>query len=233
MAETILLVDDETDVLNLVRYNLSKAGYTVALASNGMDAIRFVLANRPDLVLLDIMMPGLDGWEVCRRLRGEKETRSIPILFLTAKGGQGDRIRGLETGADDYIAKPFSVKELILRVQAILRRVREGKSGSSIVEFEDLRIDRGALVAYLGGDRLDLTLTEFKLLSLLVERRGRVLSRDTLLSKVWGYSVTMDTRTIDTHMRRLRRKLGAHAERIETLRGSGYRFRATPGDGRR
>ncbi len=226
MDETILLVDDEPDVVNLVKYNLHRAGYVVVVAESGPAALETARKGRPDLIVLDVMLPGIDGFEVCRQLRGHDETKGIPVIMLTAKGQSRDKITGFEVGADDYVSKPFSTRELVLRVEALLRRTRPGPNESRI-DVDDFTVDRPSFEIRVRGERLDLTITEFKLLSLLIERRGRTLSRDTLLSDVWGYRSSVDTRTVDTHMRRLREKLGvSHSKRIETIRGMGYRFRA-------
>jgi two-component system phosphate regulon response regulator PhoB len=170
------------------------------------------------------MLPGMSGLEVCRALKQDSETTHIPILMLTAKDEQKDRVKGLETGADDYVGKPFSPRELVLRVQALLRRLRTTAASTSLIELDGLTLDKSSLQARIDGERLELTTTEFKLLITLVNNRGRTLGRDVLLRDVWGYSPGMDTRTVDTHMRRLREKLLGHAPRLETIRGEGYRF---------
>ena len=223
--ETILVVDDEEDVVNLVRYNLQKASYDVLTAVNGVDGLRLIRDSRPDVVVLDLMLPRMDGLSVCREVRGDPEVSHTPILMLTAKNQQKDRIKGLQDGADDYLTKPFSTRELILRVGAILRRSGAADS-STLVEFGGFRMDKSAFEFHLEGKRLDLTVTEFKLLALLIDQRGRILSRDKLLHEVWGYQNPIDTRTVDTHMRRLRSKLEGASVKIETIRGEGYRFRA-------
>ncbi len=229
MAETVLLVDDEPDVVDLLRYNLQKAGLLVTTASNGKDGLQIVRSNRPDVVVLDVMMPGMSGIEVCREIRARRDTLDLPVLMLTAKSTPQDRIGGLETGADDYLTKPFSTKELVLRVQNLLRRSKN-KNGSAKTQVGEFVIDKNNFEILLSGQRLDLTTTEFKLLCLLIERRGRVQTRESLLFDVWGYANTIDTRTVDTHVRRLREKLGESAQRIETVRGSGYRFTSEPND---
>lgn len=228
MQDTILLVDDEPDVVNLVKYNLHRAGYSVLIAEDGASALESATASRPDLIILDIMLPRMNGYEVCRNLKNMPETAGIPILMLTAKGQAEDRINGLEIGADDFVGKPFSPRELVLRVGALLRRTKSTVKDTKL-EVDEFCVDRASFEIRLAGQRLELTVTEFKLLSLLIERRGRTLSRDMLLSDVWGYRNTIDTRTVDTHMRRLREKLGVHSKRIETVRGAGYRFRVAPG----
>lgn len=228
MDATLLVVDDETDVVDLVRYKLNGAGFNVLTADNGLDALRLAREHRPDLIVLDLMLPEMSGEEVCRQLKREPDTTAIPVLMLTAKGQASDRIAGLEIGADDYISKPFSPRELVLRVEAVLRRVRGAERRADQVSIGEFVIDRGNFEITMDGQKLELTTTEFKLLTLLLERRGRVQSRETLLFDVWGYTNAIDTRTVDTHIRRLREKLGANAGRIETLRGEGYRFLTTP-----
>lgn len=224
MQSTVLVVDDESDVIDLIRYKLRGAGFAVLEASDGLMGLQLAREKRPDLVVLDLMLPEMSGEEVCRRLKADADTALIPVLMLTAKGQPSERIAGLEIGADDYLLKPFSPRELVLRVEAVLRRVRGAEKRGDQVRIEDFVIDRGTFEIALAGRKLELTTTEFKLLCLLLERRGRVQSRETLLTEVWGYTGTVDTRTVDTHIRRLREKLGALAGRIETLRGEGYRF---------
>lgn len=221
---TVLVVEDDEDVLALVRYNLHKAGFRVLTEGDGLSALRVARGEMPDAIVLDLMLPEMSGEEVCRRLKAETATAAIPVIMLTAKARPEDRIAGLELGADDYLPKPFSPRELILRVQATLRRVQNG-SRSEVLRGGPFEMDHRAFVARMDGEKLDLTLLEFKLLALLVERRGRPLSRETLLRQVWGYRHGTDTRTVDTHMRRLRAKLGVHSGLLETVRGEGYRFR--------
>jgi two-component system phosphate regulon response regulator PhoB len=223
MRETILVVDDEADVLDLVRYHLNRAGFEVDVASNGTAALLAARQRRPDAIILDIMLPQMSGTEVFQKLKLEIDTAKIPVLMLTAKGLLSERIAGLELGVDDYITKPFSPRELVLRVQNLLRRIRETRS-STTVEVDGFCLNKGNFEITLQGKRLDLTTTEFKLLATLVERRGRTLSREALLQDVWGYENAIDTRTVDTHVRRLREKLGGAASRIVTVRGEGYRF---------
>jgi len=226
MGATILIVDDEPDVADLLKYHLHRAGYQTLTAGTGVKALEIARQSRPEAIVLDLMLPGMSGLEVCRELRKNPDTSSLGVLMLTAKGQPTERINGLETGADDYVTKPFSPKEVVLRVQALVRRTQAAREGGGVVESGDVRIDKGSFEITLAGQRLDLTTTEFKLLCLLVERRGRVQSRDVLLKDVWGYENSIDTRTVDTHIRRLREKLGASADRIETMRGEGYRFAA-------
>ena len=228
MQSTVLVVDDETDVVDLIRYKLRGAGFAVLEANDGLTALRVAREQRPDLIVLDLMLPEMTGEEVCRQLKSGADTAPIPVLMLTAKGQPSERITGLEIGADDYLLKPFSPRELVLRVEAVLRRVRGAEKRGDQIKIDDFVIDRGTFEISLDGRKLELTTTEFKLLCLMLERRGRVQSRETLLTEVWGYTGTVDTRTVDTHIRRLREKLGAHSGRIETLRGEGYRFTTAP-----
>lgn len=223
MKPRVLIVEDEIDVVDLVRYHLAKAGFEVLIARDGPGGLRQAMENRPEVLVLDLMLPGIDGHDICRTLKSNPDTARIGILMLTAKGTTKDRVRGLELGADDYVPKPFSPKELVLRVQALARRLTTS-STSTAQEVDHFTIDRTQMGIHLDGKKLDLTTTEFKLLALLIERRGRTLSRDSLLQEVWGYQNAIDTRTVDTHMRRLREKLGSHSSRIETIRGEGYRF---------
>ncbi len=222
----VLVVDDEPDVVDLVRYRLRGAGMTVIVEGDGLSALRTARERRPDLIVLDLMLPQMHGEEVCRQLRADRDTAAIPILMLTAKGDPADRIAGLEVGADDYLGKPFSPRELILRVEAILRRARAAEERrETTLEVDSFRVNKGDFEVTLDGRKLDLTTTEYKLLCLLIERRGKVLTRDALLTDVWNYTAAIDTRTVDTHVRRLREKLGPdHSARIETVRGEGYRF---------
>jgi DNA-binding response OmpR family regulator len=223
MADMILVVEDEPDVVDLVRYHLHRAGFDVLTALNGPAGLATATQSRPDAIVLDIMLPQMTGIEVCKALREADETAAIPILILTAKAEIPDRIAGLELGVDDYITKPFSPRELVLRVQNLLRRLRIVRN-SSVLIVDEFRVDKGNYEITIRGRRLDLTTTEFKLLAALVEHRGRTLSRETLLQDVWGYKNVIDTRTVDTHVRRLREKLGPAADRIVTMRGEGYRF---------
>jgi DNA-binding response OmpR family regulator len=223
MRDRILVVDDEPDVVDLVRYHLHRAGFDVLIALTGPSGLTAAAESRPDAIVLDIMLPQMTGIEVCKALRTNMQTSAIPILILTAKAEPSERIAGLELGIDDYITKPFSPRELVLRVQNVLRRLRSVQS-FSLVRVDEFCVDRGNFEISLSGRRLELTTTEFKLLALLVERRGRILSRETLLQDVWGYENAIDTRTVDTHVRRLREKLGPAANRIATVRGEGYRF---------
>lgn len=224
MAHTILVVDDERDILELVRLHLTQAGFRVQTASDGRQALEAARRIPPDLIILDLMLPLMTGTEVARELRTGDKTRSIPILMLTARGEEVDRVVGFELGADDYVVKPFSPRELILRVQAILRREASPHEDRPLI-FPPLTIDSVSHSVSLSGRELNLTSTEFKLLHRLAKRPGRAFSRDQLLSDVWGYTEDVESRTVDTHVKRLRAKLGRIGEWIQTVRGLGYRFR--------
>ena len=224
---TVLVVDDETDILELVVFNLERQQFKVLTADNGITAVQTAKEKIPDLIVLDLMLPGMDGFSVYRELRADPRTNSIPVLMLTAKGEVNDRIAGLELGADDYVTKPFSPRELLLRGRALLNRTRKVTVDASL-KSRDFLLERNTLKLFLAGRPVDLTATEFKLLRLLVEASGEVQERDALLREVWGYSDTMLTRTLDTHVKRLREKLGKHAECIQTVRGVGYRFVSSP-----
>ncbi len=224
MSAKILVADDEPDVLNLVAANLTAARLIPLKAEDGPSALELARAELPALIVLDLMLPGMSGLEVCRTLKGDPTTASIPILMLTAKAEEVDRIVGLELGADDYVTKPFSPRELVLRIQNVLRRTSPQGEATETLRAGRIVIDRARLYVTVGGKPIDLTATELKLLTLLIERRGRVQSRDTLLNEVWGYESVIDTRTVDTHIRRLREKLGECADYVETVRGFGYRI---------
>ena len=225
MSSRVLIVEDEPDIRELVVHHLKREGYQVSAASSGEEALRQVQAAPPDLVLLDLMMPAMDGLEVCRRLRQDPATAMLPIVMLTAKGDEVDRVLGLEIGADDYIVKPFSPKELLARVRAVLRRSRPAP-GAAPLRLGALVIDLGTHTVSVGGEPLALTPKEFDLLRALVEARGRVLSREFLLDRVWGYSRAseIESRTVDVHVRRLRVKLGPEGRRILTVKSVGYRL---------
>lgn len=223
MPETILLIEDEEDVSDLIRYHLKKSKYRVLSAADGLEGLRIASEERPDAVILDVMLPRLNGFEVAKRMKGDPSTASIPLLILSAKGEPEHRIKGLELGADDYLPKPFSPKELLLRIKALLRR-RQASVAEEVLVTGPFTVDRTSLKVTVEGRRLDLTSTEFKLLSLLIGKEGFIQSREELLQEVWGYRNSVDTRTVDTHMRRLREKLGEHAPHLETIRGEGYRF---------
>ena len=223
-SDTILAVDDEVHILELISFNLKAAGYHVVTALAGEEALKRCEVERPSLVLLDIMLPGIDGLEVCRRLKGDRMTSNIPIIMLTARGDEVDKILGLELGAYDYITKPFSVRELAARVKSLLRRVApQQESEPQTLRSGDIMIDITNYEAFKGGEKLSLTLKEFELLKVLVLSRGKVLTRDFLLDRIWGYEYYGETRTVDVHIRHLRQKLGEEPY-IETVRGVGYRF---------
>ena len=222
--QKILVVDDEADILEMVGVNLKSAGFEVITADNGGEALRKARSLSPHLIILDILLPESDGLEVCKGLRREPQTAAIPIIMLTAKASEVDRVVGLELGADDYVTKPFSPRELILRVKKLLARHAAPVTGET-VQCGDLSIDRPRHRVTFRGKDLDLTVTEFNLVTLLAERKGRVQSREQLLKDVWGYNSFIDTRTVDTHMRRLRDKLGPAAAYLDTVRGVGYRFK--------
>jgi DNA-binding response OmpR family regulator len=224
MKAKILVVDDEPDVLHLVQYNLNAADYDVVTAGDGEQALKKVRSAPPDLIILDLMLPELDGLEVCKLLRRDQSTASIPIIMLTAKAAEMDRVLGLELGADDYVTKPFSPRELVLRVKRLLRTGVGPDDKGDRIQVGDLLVDVLRHQASVNGTGIDLTATEFKLLTTLAQRRGRVQTREKLLQDVWGYDNAIDTRTVDTHMRRLREKLGLAAKYLDTVRGVGYRF---------
>ena len=223
--QSILVVEDERDILDLVDFNLTQAGYRVIRAGDGLEGFRLARTERPDLILLDLMLPGLDGKEVCRRVRQDGELKTTPIIMLTAKAEEVDRIIGFEIGADDYITKPFSVRELALRVQAVLRRLEAEKAPAGPFKTEMLTIDPEKHRVTVKDEPVELTATEFKLLHYLASNSGRVQTREVLLDRVWGYSFEGYSRTVDTHVRRLRQKLGEAQDLIETVRGVGYRFK--------
>jgi len=224
-SHKILVVDDETDVTELLAYTLRAKGFVVETLNDPNRSIGFARTFMPDLVVLDVMMPDLSGIQICRMLRADQKLKNVPVIFLTAKAEESDRIQGLETGADDYICKPFSTKELLLRIQTILRRVNvNAPEVPRILTAGSIVVDGERHEVTLGGVPIELTATEFKLLHLLLARRGRVQTREHLLINVWNYETDIETRTVDTHVRRLREKLGAEADWIETIRGVGYRF---------
>jgi two-component system phosphate regulon response regulator PhoB len=224
MKTTILVVDDEPDALELIEVNLKAADFEVLRAANGRQALDKARAALPALVLLDVMLPEVDGLEVCKTLRHDPKTAFIPIVMLTARAAEIDRVVGLELGADDYITKPFSPRELILRIRNLLKRQAAPPESAQTIRLAGLVIDRARHSVTYKEKPLELTLTEFKLVTVLAERRGRVQSREQLLKDVWGYNAYIDTRTVDTHMRRLRDKLGEAAKLLDTVRGVGYRF---------
>jgi two-component system phosphate regulon response regulator PhoB len=219
--QKILIVEDERDIADLVGFNLERAGYQVLKAHDGITGAEMAIHQRPDLVILDLMLPGKDGFGVFKEIRRDSRSRDIPVIMLTARAQTEDRIQGLEAGADDYLTKPFSPKELMLRVQAVLKR-SDGPPGQVEFTFGPFRFDKNSLKFYLEGEPVELTSTEFKLLLFLTERAGKPQDRNDLLRTVWGYSDEVHSRTLDTHMKRLRQKLGEHAAMVETVRGIGY-----------
>lgn len=227
---TILVIEDEPALLKVLDYNFKQAGHDVLLAPRGSEGLRLAREHRPDVVLLDQMLPDVQGTEVCRSLQQDPATRNVPIVFVTARGDEVDRIVAFELGAVDYVVKPFSVRELILRVQAILRRSVPAQSSQRIIEFGVLRIDEDAHRVWVEGLEIGLTLLEFKLLVTLYENRARVQTRGALLEGVWGLDVGITTRTVDAHVKRLRDKLGAAGSYVQTVRGLGYRFAHSPDD---
>jgi DNA-binding response OmpR family regulator len=226
MRQKVLVVDDEPDALELIAFNLKGAGLDVVTASDGAEALKKAAHQAPDLIVLDVMLPEVDGLEVCKVLRRSSKTAGVPILMLTSKAAEVDRIVGLELGADDYVTKPFSPRELVLRVKRLLRGPKTAEKTPDHFEWKELSVDIPRHRVTVKAKPVELTATEFKLLTILIERRGRVQSRDQLLQDVWEYEATIDTRTVDTHMRRLREKLGQAAKYLDTVRGVGYRFAA-------
>ena len=220
----ILVVDDEPDAIELIRFNLKASGYEVLTAEDGEEALAKARKFSPDMILLDVMLPEIDGLEVCKVLRRDPATASLPIIMLTAKASEIDRVLGLEFGADDYVTKPFSPRELMLRVRNLLKRKESSKEEVERFQVRDIELDVSKYEVKIMGQPIDLTPTEFKLLQILMERKGRVQSRDRLLQDVWGYDQLIDTRTVDTHVRRLREKMGEAADYVTTVRGVGYRL---------
>ena len=220
----ILVVDDEPDAIELIRFNLKASGYEVLTAEDGEEALAKARKFSPDMILLDVMLPEIDGLEVCKILRRDPATASLPIIMLTAKASEIDRVLGLEFGADDYVTKPFSPRELMLRVRNRLKRKESSKEEVERFQVRDIELDVSKYEVKIMGQPIDLTPTEFKLLQILMERKGRVQSRDRLLQDVWGYDQLIDTRTVDTHVRRLREKMGEAADYVTTVRGVGYRL---------
>lgn len=221
----ILVVDDEPDVTELLTFNLRKQGYQVEAINSPLLIMGKAREFRPDLFILDVMMPDLNGTQICRMLRSDPGFKQTPIIFLTARGEAEDRIAGLESGGDDYVAKPFNIRELVLRVQGLLKRaVQDGQPAVRQLKVGRIMIDEEMHQLTVDGNKIDLTVTEFKLLKILMERKGRVQTRENLLVNVWNYEADIETRTVDTHIRRLREKLGPEADMIETIRGVGYRM---------
>jgi two-component system, OmpR family, phosphate regulon response regulator PhoB len=226
VAATILLVDDERDLVDAVEFALHQEGWQTKTADAGTPALALARRDpKPDLILLDLMLPDISGTDVCRQLKSAEDTADIPIIMLTAKGDEIDRVVGFEVGADDYVTKPFSMRELLLRIKAVLRRREPPQQSAGDLEFGRLRIDTAGHRVWVEDELVSLTALEFRLLTTFFTRRGRVLSRDVLLTDVWGHSAGLPTRTVDTHIQRLRKKLGTAGDYIETLRGVGYRFR--------
>lgn len=236
--QRILIVDDERDLVSTLAYNLEREGFVTATADNGRAALeRASEGDVPDLIILDLMLPDISGFEVCRRLRQQERTRTTPVIMLTAKGEEIDRVVGFEVGADDYVVKPFSVRELLLRVKAVLRRTHTEEVGTGDIpaegnlEFGRLRVDVPGHRVWVDAEEVRLTALEFRLLTTFLGRRGRVQTREVLLTDVWGIEAEVTTRTVDTHVKRLREKLGIAGNYIETLRGVGYRMKPRPDEG--
>lgn len=226
-SEKILVVDDEDHIVELISYNLINSGYNVITANNGIDAVRLAKEENPDLILLDLMIPGLDGFDVCKAIRNDNETKEIIIIMLTAKGEELDKILGLELGADDYMTKPFSIRELLARIKANLRRTKSSSGSEEIYKTKDIYINFDRREVYILDKKIELTLKEFELLEILVKNRGKILTREMLLDKIWGYEYVGETRTVDVHIRYLRKKVeedDKNPRLIETIRGVGYRF---------
>lgn len=229
MSQKVLIIDDEKDIVDLVAYNLEKAGIKTSRAYDGETGLRKVSTDAVDLVLLDVMLPGMDGWEVLKKMRGMDKTAATPIIMLTAKGDETEKVLGLELGADDYLTKPFSPKELVARVRALLRRSQPdlAQNAKAHLKFEDLEIDSGSFEVRVGKalkKEVVLTAKEFQLLHYMASRSGRVITREMLLDEIWNMDSDVETRTVDVHMRRLREKLGVSAEYLKTVRGVGYKF---------
>ena len=221
----ILIVEDEKDIVQALEYNLKKEGFDVSKAYDGLQGLKLLSETHPDLVLLDLMLPGIDGLELCRRIKKDPRTESTPVIMLTAKSGETDKVVGLEVGADDYVTKPFSMRELIARVRAVLKRYgKKDKPSRPLIKFEDLQIDSEKHTVSVGGKEIKLTAKEFSLLAYLAENKEKVFSRDRLLDHIWGIETAIETRTVDVHVRRLREKLGRAGKHLLTLRGVGYKF---------
>ena len=226
MKETILIVEDEKDIVRMLEYNLKKEGYKIVSVRNGDDAMDSVKREGPDIILLDLMLPGMDGLEVCKNLKGDAKTSSISVIMLTAKSQESDKIVGLELGADDYMTKPFSPRELIARIKAVLRRIKEKDKLPEVLKIEDLIIDLSKITVSVKNKPVELTAKEFELLKTLINAKGRVLSRDYLLDTIWGFdnSIDIQTRTVDAHVWTLRKKLKSESKHIVTVKNYGYRF---------
>ncbi len=224
MSQKIYIVEDEPDIRETLKYNFSNEGFKVFTAPDGEEALSNIKRVLPDVLILDLMLPGLSGLDVCKSIRADDDIRDMSIIMLTAKGEEIDRVIGFELGADDYVTKPFSVRELILRVKVLLKKQRESLVQNKLVTFGPIRIDLDAHELKINDKEIVLTALEFKLLQHLVKRKGRVQTREQLLGDVWGYSAEVTTRTVDTHIKRLREKLGNTSDYIQTIRGVGYRF---------
>ena len=222
---TILIIDDEKDLIEMVRYNLDKEGFDVIAANDGKSGLEIAMKHKPSLVILDLMMPGMDGLQVCREMRGDDRSRRVPVIMLTAKAAETDRIVGLEMGADDYVTKPFSPRELVARVKAVLRRTTEQNEPSETLRHGDLAIDAKRHEVQYDGQPISLTATEFRILHFLAHRPGRVVSREDIIDGALGRDTAIFDRTIDVHVTAIRRKLGAGGVKIETVRGFGYKFK--------
>ncbi|MGM9935045.1 response regulator transcription factor [uncultured Clostridium sp.] len=226
--EKILIVDDEEHILELLDFNLKNAGYETFIATDGIEAVKIAKEEKPNLILLDLMIPGIDGFDVCKEIKKDKDMKNTSIIMLTAKGEELDKILGLELGADDYITKPFSVRELLARVKAVLRRTAVfNEEESDIYESKSLKVDFERHEVIVNDSKVDLTLKEFELLQILIKNKGKILKRETLLDKIWGYEYIGETRTVDVHIRYLRKKIeedDKNPKFIETIRGVGYRF---------
>lgn len=227
MKEKILVVDDEKDIVKMLDYNLKKEGFRTVSANNGEDALDLAKKEYPDLIILDLMLPKIDGLEVCKIFKKESKTSAIPIIMLTAKTHESDKVVGLELGADDYVTKPFSPRELIARIKAVLRRVKEKDKASEVIKIGDLIVDSSKILVIVNNKPIELTSKEFELLTALIKAKGRVLSRNYLLDSIWGFdqAAEIQTRTVDVHIRSLRKKLKSEAKRIVTVKNYGYRFK--------
>jgi len=224
ITKTIYIVEDEPDIRETLAYNLSQEGFKVSEFSDAESCLDKIQKKKPDLLILDLMLPGMSGLDLCKEIRADKSLQNLAIIMLTAKGEEVDRIIGFELGADDYVTKPFSVRELILRVKVILKKQNDAVENNELVEFGPIKLNLDAHEVLINDDEIILTALEFKLLKHLIQRRGRVQTRDQLLGDVWGYSSEITTRTVDTHIKRLREKLGTVGDYIQTVRGVGYRL---------
>lgn len=226
MDNTILVIEDDLDILNLVTWHLESEGYRTLKSTDGKKGLEAAIHERPDLIVLDLMLPGIDGLEICKTMKRNQTTADIPVIMLTAKSEEVDRIVGFELGADDYVVKPFSPRELLLRIRAVLKRYDQPLDANpSLLRHKELTVEPENYKAYIKDQQMQLTITEFNLLLELLQNKGRVRSRDQLLDRVWGYQFEGYARTVDTHIRRLRQKIEPYADDIETVRGVGYRFK--------